>query len=240
MVRPTTAACSAYTTHAAIRPDRRLQTNRPGGSGTPSDGRRRKTPLRTPDIAKRVEPSEGRADLQAGCVIVPPLCGLSVAKAQKRLSSPEQHEADGCASPASSTGPIRAKRHGAAAGLAVSSPKPAAKKWALRPPSRAQRRQRRPYGRAMPPMGDASRSELSNPALGGPNAKRAPGRGVRPTQQGVQAFAAGRRSRRAAPADGALTSQLRSKVRPLGDPHDAGRLTARALKSNPKHHACLS
>ena len=27
-------------------------------------------------------------------------------------------------------------------------------------------------------------------------------------------------------------------MRPLGDPRDANRLTARALKSNPKHHAC--
>ena len=210
-VRPVS---SPYMTRAAIRPDRRLKTSHPGGSAYVSGGRRRKTPLRTPDIAKRVEPSEGRADLQAGCVIVPPLCGLSVAKAQKRLSSPEQHEADGCASPASSTGPIRAKRHGAAAGLAVSSPKPAAKKWALRAPSRAQRRQRRPHGRAPPTIVKASRSELSNPAFRCPNTKRAPGRGVRPTQQGVQAFAAGRRPRRAAPADGALTSKLRSPSAP--------------------------
>ena len=58
LVRPTTAACSPYTTHAAIRPDRRLQTSHPGGARYASDGRRRKTPLRTPDIAKRVEPSE--------------------------------------------------------------------------------------------------------------------------------------------------------------------------------------
>ena len=46
-------------TRAAIRPDRRLQTSHPAGSAYVSDGRRRKPPLRTPDIAKRVEPSEG-------------------------------------------------------------------------------------------------------------------------------------------------------------------------------------
>ena len=40
------------------------------------------------------------------------------------------------------------------------------------------------------------------------------------TQQGVQAFAAGRRSRRAAPSDGALTSRIRiPKASPAPSPH---------------------
>ena len=172
---------SPYMTRAAIRPDRRLNTSHPEVPATrqaESAGKLHYVLQTSRNAWNRRRAARDLA--QAGRIIVPPLCGLSVAKAQKRLSSPEQHEADGCASPASSTGPIRAKRHGAAAGLAVSSPKPAAKKWALRPPSRAQRRQRRPYGRARPPMGDASRSELSNPGLRGPNAKRAPGRPVCP------------------------------------------------------------
>ena len=54
-------ASRQYTTRAAIRPDRRLQTSHPAGSAYVSDGRRRKTPLRTPDIAKRVEPPEASA-----------------------------------------------------------------------------------------------------------------------------------------------------------------------------------
>ena len=54
-VRPVS---SPYMTRAAIRPDRRLKTSHPGGARYASDGRRRKTLLRTPDIAKRVEPSE--------------------------------------------------------------------------------------------------------------------------------------------------------------------------------------
>ena len=49
---------SPYTTRAAIRPDRRLQTSHPGGSAYASGGHGRKTLLRTPDIAKHVEPSE--------------------------------------------------------------------------------------------------------------------------------------------------------------------------------------
>ena len=172
---------SPYTTRAAIRPDRRLQTSHPAGSAYVSGGRRRKTLLRTPDIAKRVEPPEA-------CTQIPDEDFASdrawrsqaASKLLRSYLPPEQHEADGCRLPASSTGPKRAKRRRAAAGLAVSSPKPAAKKWALRPPSRAQRRQRRPHGRALLPMGDASRSELANPALRGPNAKRAPGRPVCP------------------------------------------------------------
>ena len=49
---------SPHKTRAAIRPDRRLQTSHPGGSAYASGGHGRKTLLRTPDIAKRVEPSE--------------------------------------------------------------------------------------------------------------------------------------------------------------------------------------
>ena len=52
-------ASSPYTTRAAIRPDRRLLNNHHGGSAYASGGHGRKTLLRTPDIANRVEPSEG-------------------------------------------------------------------------------------------------------------------------------------------------------------------------------------
>jgi hypothetical protein len=174
-------ASSPYTTRAAIRPDRRLKSNHPGGAGYRSDGRRRKTPLRTPDIAKRVEPSEASAQnpTKVSSQVEPSAAFVASSSSPSDLL-PVQHEADGCGLPASSTGPRRANGVRAVPPLAVSSPKEAAKKWALRPPSRAQRRQRRPHGRAMPPMGDASRSELSNPAFGCPNTKRAPGRGVRP------------------------------------------------------------
>ena len=168
-------------TRAAIRPDRRLQTSHPAGSAYASGGGRRKTPLRTPAVAKRVEPSEASTQNLIEASRQTEGDHLAeVALPISRILSSAQHEADGCSYQRPSTGPIRAKRHGAAAGLAVSSPKPAAKKWALRPPSRAQRRQRRPHGRALLPMGDASRSELSNPAFRCPNTKRAPGRGVRP------------------------------------------------------------
>ena len=168
-------------TRAAIRPDRRLQTSHPGGARHASSGARRKTPLRTPDIAKRVEPSEASMQNCAQVFVeVRPWRSQAASKLLRSYLPPEQHEADGCRLPASSTGPRLATDARAALRLAVSSPKPAAKKWALRPPPRAQRRQRRPHGRAMPPMGDASRSELSNPAFRCPYAKRAPGRDVCP------------------------------------------------------------
>ena len=180
-IKQPTAATRPYTTRAAIRPDRRLQTSHPAGSAYVSDGRRRKTPLRTPDIAKRVEPSEASMQNCAQVFVeVRPWRSQAASKLLRSYLPPEQHEADGCSYQRPSTGPRRVKRTGAVPRLAVSSPKPAAKKWALRPPSRAQRRQRRPHGRALLPMGDASRSELANPALRGPNAKRAPGRPVRP------------------------------------------------------------
>ena len=167
--------------------------------------------------------------------------------------SPLQHEADGCGLPASSTGPRRAERGLRGASLAVSSPKEAAKKWALRPPSRAQRRQRRPHGRAMPPMGDASRSELSNPALDAQTQSARPAGPSAHTQQGVQALAAGRRSRRAAPSDGALTSKLRSpsaptwvlRTKPVASPRELSNPTqsttrARRLTPNPRRRSSPS
>ena len=158
-------ASSPYTTRAAIRPDRRLQTSHPGGSAYASGGHGRKTLLRAPDIARRSEPSEASTQNMREVFARSSLPQLG--RASKLLRSylpPEQHEADGCASPASSTGPRGANCACAVPRLAVSSAKEAAKKWALRAPSRAQRRQRRPHGRPLLPMGDASRSELSNPA----------------------------------------------------------------------------
>ena len=168
-------------TRAAIRPDRRLQTSHPGGAKYASSGARRKTPLRTPAIAKRVEPSEASAQnpTKVSSQVEPSAAFVASSSSPSDLL-PVQHEADGCASQRPRTGARHAKRRRAGASLAVSSPKLGCEKWALRPPSRAQRRQRRPHGRALLPMGDASRSELSNPGLRGPNAKRAPGRGVRP------------------------------------------------------------
>jgi hypothetical protein len=143
--------------------------------------RTEKTPLRTPAVAKRVEPSEASAQNLIEASRQTEGDHLAeVALPISRILSSVQHEADGCASPASSTGPRRAERGPRGASLAVSSPKLGCEKWALRPPSRAQRRQRRPYGRAPPTIVKASRFELSNPGLRGPNAKRAPGRPVCP------------------------------------------------------------
>ena len=155
-----TAACSPYTTRAAIRPDRRLQTSHPGSPDDESSGARRKTPLRTPDIAKRVEPSEASMQNCAQVFVeVRPWRSQAASKLLRSYLPPEQHEADGCRLPASSTGPRRATDARAAPRLAVSSPKEAAKKWALRAPSRAQRRKRRARGRPPPTMVKASRFE---------------------------------------------------------------------------------
>ena len=174
-------ASSPYTTRAAIRPDRRLQTSHPGGAKYASSGARRKPPLRTPDIAKRVEPSEGvHAQSRSGPTSDRASPACRIALCQSRLLSTAQHEADGCSYQRLSTGPRRAKKSRGGASLAVSSPKEAAKKWALRAPSRAQRRQRRAHDRPPSTMVKASRFELSNPGLRGPNAKRAPGRPVCP------------------------------------------------------------
>ena len=180
-IKQPTAATSPYTTRAAIRPDRRLQTSHPGGSAYASGGHGRKTLLRAPDIEERLEPSEASTQNMREVFARSSLPQLG--RASKLLRSylpPEQHEADGCASPASSTGPRGANCACAVPRLAVSSAKEAAKKWALRAPSRAQRRQRRAHGRPPPTMVKASRSELSNSGLRGPNTKRAPGRPVRP------------------------------------------------------------
>ena len=144
-----------------------------------------RTPKENPTTYSRHRETRGtvgsvRAKCEQGLREVEPSAAFVASSSSPSDLLPVQHEADGCGLPASSTGPIRAKRRRGGASLAVSSPKEAAKKWALRAPSRAQRRQRRPHGRALPPRVDASRSELANPALRGPNAKRAPGRPVRP------------------------------------------------------------
>ena len=102
------AVSSPYTTRAAIRPDRRLQTSHPAGSAYVSDGRRRKTPLRTPDIAKRVEPPEA-------CTQIPDEDFASDRASRSQSASlpnlrfilPSEHEADGCGLPASSSGQRR-------------------------------------------------------------------------------------------------------------------------------------
>ena len=159
-IKQPTAATRPYMTRAAIRPDRRLQISHPGSPDDESSGARRKTPLRTPDIAKRVEPPEA-------CTQIPDEDFASdrawrsqaASKLLRSYLPPEQHEADGCRLPASSTGPRRATDARAAPRLAVSSPKEAAKKWALRAPSRAQRRKRRARGRPPPTMVKASRFE---------------------------------------------------------------------------------
>ena len=112
--------------------------------------------------------------------MIEPGAACAASKLLRSYLPPEQHEANGCASPASSTGPRGANCACAVPRLAVSSAKEAAKKWALRAPSRAQRRQRRAHDRPPSTMVKASRSELSNPGLRGPNTKRAPGGPVRP------------------------------------------------------------
>ena len=62
------------------------------------------------------------------------------------------------------------------------------------------------------------------------------------TQQGVQAFAAGRRSRRAAPADGALTSKLRSpsaptcRATPIASPRELSNPTQSTTRASPDHN----
>jgi len=123
-IKQPTAATRPYMTRAAIRPDRRLQTSHPGGSGTPSGGRRRKTPLRTPAIAKRVEPSEASTQNRAQVFVeVRPWRSQAASKLLRSYLPPEQHEADGCRLPASSTGPRRATDARAAPRLAVSSQK---------------------------------------------------------------------------------------------------------------------
>ena len=90
-------------------------------------------------------------------------------------------------------------------------------------------------------MVKASRSELSNPGLRDPNTKRAPGGPVRP----YTARGASLRGRPPLKTSGAVRRSAHiqasePKCTHLGSPHEARRLTARALKSNPKHHACPS
>ena len=68
-------------------------------------------------------------------------------------------------------------------------------------------------------MGDASRFELSNPGLRGPNTKRAPGRPVRP-YTARSASLRGRPPHRVTPINDALTSRIRiPKASPAPSPH---------------------
>ena len=174
--------------------------------------------------------------------VIEPGRALSASKLLRSYLPPEQHEADGCASPASSTGPRGANCACAVPRLAVSSAKEAAKKWALRAPSRAQRRQRRAHGRAPPTMVKASRSELSNPGLRGPNTKRAPGRPVRPYtarcaslrgRPPLKTSAAGRRSAHIQ-ASGPKRAPLVIRTRPVASPRELSHPSLEEPQSTPR------
>ncbi len=89
-------ASSPYTTRAAIRPDRRLQTSHPGGSGT-----RRAEPEGKPHYVlqpsrnawnRRKRPAKSRLRSRRNSR----LCLSSVACLCSPNLSPVQHEADGC------------------------------------------------------------------------------------------------------------------------------------------------
>ena len=142
------------------------------------------------------------------------LCLSSVACLCSPNLSPVQHEADGCGFQRPGTGHRRTD----AAARCLGSPYPAQNRQRKNGLSELRRVPRgdsdgRTAERCFQWATLAGLSSRIQPLDAHTQSARPAGMSAH-TQQGVQAFAAGRRSRRAAPADGALTSKLRSPSAP--------------------------